>query len=234
MKRALVILSGGQDSTTCAALACQQFDEVHALTFEYNQRHAIELESAGAVSAALGLASHEVLRLGPILKGTSPLVSDSELGQYDSVAELPGGIEPTFIPGRNILFLSLAANRAYCLGTRDIFIGVCEADFAGYWDCRQLFVDAMAKALGEGVFGEPDAFTIHTPLMQLTKAETVRLSAQVLGDRFEEVLALSHTCYEGTKGGCGKCHACILRDRGFREAGVPDPIWKFRKEPVSL
>ncbi|WP_231848241.1 7-cyano-7-deazaguanine synthase QueC [Gloeobacter violaceus] len=234
MKKALVVFSGGQDSTTCAALACREYDEVHAVTFEYNQRHAIELESARAVGQALGLTGHEFIRLGPLLKGTSPLVSDAPLGQYASAAELPAGVEPTFVPGRNILFLTLAANRAFCLGTGDIVIGVCEADFAGYWDCRQVFVEAMARALGEGIYGDANAIRIHTPLMRLTKAETVKLSVEVLGERFEEVLALSHTCYAGVRGGCGRCHACILRDRGFREAGVPDPIWKFRKEPVSL
>jgi 7-cyano-7-deazaguanine synthase len=220
---------GGQDSTTCAAIACQAFDQVHAITFDYQQRHAIELQSAIAVAQALNLASHEICSIGPILKGTSPLVSDQSLGQYHSAAELPGGVEPTFIPGRNILFLTLAANRAAGLGLQDIFIGVCEADFAGYWDCRQRFIDAMAIALGEGVYGQPEAFKLHTPLMSLTKAESVHLAQTVLGDRFTPVMALTHTCYAGVKGGCGQCHACILRDRGFHEAGIADPIWQFRR-----
>lgn len=227
--KALCILSGGQDSTTCAALACQQFEEVHALTFNYGQRHLIELESAIAIANLLKLASHEIVELGPILQGTSPLVSDNPLGQYNSTAELPGGVEPTFVPARNILFLTLAANRAAVKGIKDIFIGVCEADFAGYYDCRQVFIDAMAKALGEGIWGDPTSLVIHTPLMQLTKAESVKLAVDVLKDRFEEVFQLTHTCYAGVKGGCGKCHACLIRDRGFREAAIADPIWKFRK-----
>lgn len=227
--KALCVLSGGQDSTTCAALACQQFDEVYAITFNYGQRHLIELESAIAIANTLKLVSHEIVELGPILKGTSPLVSDSPLGQYNSTEELPGGVEPTFVPARNILFLTLAANRAAVRGIKDIFIGVCEADFAGYYDCRQMFVDAMAKALGEGIWGNPASFVIHTPLMQLTKAESVKLAVDVLSDRFQEVFELTHTCYAGVKGGCGKCHACLIRDRGFREAGIEDPIWKFRK-----
>ncbi|NJL83420.1 MAG: 7-cyano-7-deazaguanine synthase QueC [Chloroflexaceae bacterium] len=231
-KRALIVLSGGQDSTTCAALACRDFDEVHAITFNYQQRHAIELESAIAVAQALGLASHEIIDVGPVLKGTSPLVSSNTLGQYNCADELPTGVEPTFVPGRNILFLTLASNRAACLNLRDIFIGVCEADFAGYWDCRQSFVDAMTVALGEGIFGQPDGFQIHTPLMSLTKSQSVILAQEVLGDRFAALMALTHTCYAGVKGGCGKCHACILRDRGFREAGVDDPIWQFR--PVAV
>lgn len=226
--KALCVLSGGQDSTTCAALACQQFDEVHAVTFDYGQRHAIELESAIAIAKALHLTSHEIIQLGPILKGTSPLVSNNPVEQYNSTAELPGGVEPTFVPARNILFLTLAANRAAVLGIQDIFIGVCETDFAGYYDCRQVFIDAMAQALGEGIWGKADTFTLHTPLMRLTKAESVMLAIQVLGDRFQEIFELTHTCYVGTKGGCGKCHACLLRDRGFSQAGMLDPIWKFR------
>jgi 7-cyano-7-deazaguanine synthase len=226
--KALCVLSGGQDSTTCAAIACQQYDRVHAITFDYGQRHAIELESARAIASSLNLFSHEIIQLGPVLKGTSPLVSDTPLGQYNSTEELPGGVEPTFIPGRNILFLTIAANRAAVLGIKDIFMGVCEADFAGYYDCRQVFVDAMAVAIGEGVWGNSTAFTIHTPLMQLTKAESVNLAVEVLGDRFESIFELTHTCYAGVKGGCGKCHACLIRDRGFTIAGVPDPIWKFR------
>ncbi len=225
---ALVILSGGQDSTTCAAIACQTFDQVHAITFDYQQRHAVEIASAIAVAQALNLASHEICPIGAILKSTSPLVSETPLGHYDSPAELPGGVEPTFIPGRNILFLTLAANRAACLATSNIYIGVCEADFAGYWDCRQRFVDAMAIAMGEGVYGQPDAFQLHTPLMWLTKAASVRLAYDVLGDRFADIMGLTHTCYAGVRGGCGKCHACVLRDRGFHEAGMADPIWQFR------
>jgi 7-cyano-7-deazaguanine synthase len=231
--KALCVLSGGQDSTTCAALACQQFDEVHAITFDYGQRHVVELESAIAIAKSLNLASHEIIQLGPILKGTSPLVSDTPLGQYDSTEELPGGVEPTFVPARNILFLTLAGNRAAVLGIKDIYIGVCEADFAGYYDCRQVFIDFMAKAIGEGIWGVPDSFTIHTPLMKLTKAESVDLAVEVLGDRFEEILGLTHTCYAGIKGGCGKCHACLIRDRGFSEAGVADPIWKLRQPELG-
>jgi 7-cyano-7-deazaguanine synthase len=226
--KALCILSGGQDSTTCTAMACQQFDEVHAITFDYGQRHVVELESAIAIAKSLNLASHEIIQLGAILKGTSPLVSDTPLEQYNSTEEVSEGVEPTFVPARNILFLTLAGNRAAVLGIKDIFIGVCEADFAGYYDCRQLFIDAMSHALGEGIWGVPDSFIIHTPLMKLTKAESVHLAVEVLGDRFEEILALTHTCYAGTKGGCGKCHACLIRDRGFSEAGFADPIWKFR------
>ena len=229
MSKALVILSGGQDSTTCLVVAKQQFKEVHAITFDYGQKHAIELDSARAVASLIGVESHEVLPLGRILKGTSPLVSDAPLGKYESPDDLPKGVEPTFVPARNLLFLSLAANRAACLGIQHLFTGLCEEDYGGYPDCRQAFVDAMALALGEGIWGDPAAFKIITPLMKLSKSDSVKLAAELLGDRFHQVMGATHTCYEGVKGGCGKCHACHLRDRGFKEAGIDDPVWRFRE-----
>lgn len=229
MSKALVILSGGQDSTTCLAIACQQFEEVHAITFEYGQKHSIELDSSRNVANLLNIASHEFVSMGRILKGTSPLVSDTPLGKYESHDDLPGGLEPTFVPGRNILFLTLAANRAAVLGITDLFTGLCEEDFGGYPDCRQVFVDAMQRALSEGIWGQPDQFRIHTPLMHLNKSDSVMLAVEVLEERFEEVMEQTHTCYDGVKGGCGKCHACHLRDRGFKETGIIDPIWKYRQ-----
>jgi 7-cyano-7-deazaguanine synthase len=228
MSKALVILSGGQDSTTCLAIASKQYEEVHAVTFNYGQRHKIEIESAVKVAEMSGVASHEIIDMGSILKGRSPLVSDNKVGQYESVDELPDGVEPTFVEGRNLLFLTIAANRAAVIGITDIFMGVCEEDFAGYWDCRQKFIDATAIALGEAIYGTSDKFKIHTPLMNLTKAQSVHLAVETLGDRFGEVFLNTHTCYDGVSGGCGKCHACILRDRGFKDAGIADPIWALR------
>lgn len=229
MSKALVILSGGQDSTTCLAVARQKFGEVHAITFDYCQRHRIEIDSAIAIAEAMGVQSYEVIYLGAILKGSSPLVSDNPVGCYESAEQLPGGTEPTFVAGRNILFLTIAANRAAVLGITDIYIGVCEADYGGYPDCRTEFIYSMAVALSHGIYGSDDSFRIHTPLMRLTKPESVKLAKDVLGDDFDRVFALTHSCYQGVKGGCGKCHACILRDRGFREAGIDDPLWQFRK-----
>lgn len=226
--KAIVILSGGQDSTTCLVAAKQQFEEVHCITFDYNQRHAIEIESAIAVAKAMQAASHEIIELGQVLKGSSPLVSNTELGQYSNIQGLPTGVEPTFVYGRNLLFLTIAANRAAVLGIQDLFAGFCEEDFGGYFDCRKVFVEAMTVALGEGFYGNPEAFRVHTPLMSLSKAASVQLAVRLLGDEFEPIFAHTHTCYAGIKGGCGKCHACLLRDRGFREAGIEDPIWKFR------
>lgn len=233
MTKALVVLSGGQDSTTCLAIAKQEFDEVHCVTFDYGQKHAIELESAIAVANFFDVTSHEIVRLGRVLSGTSPLVSDNPLGLYDDPAQLPGGIEPTFVPARNLLFLTIAANRAAVLDIQDMYTGLAQEDYGGYPDCRQSFVDAMQIALGEGIWGDPGAFTIHTPLMNLTKADSVRLAVTTIGGHdFQQVFALTHTCYAGVKGGCGKCHACILRDKGFVEAGVVDPLWQHRN-PVS-
>jgi len=228
MSKALIVLSGGQDSTTCAVLAKQQFDEVEAVTFNYGQKHLTEVQSAIKIADLLSIPL-EIVDLGDnILKGRSPLISNTELGTYDSPDELPSGVEPTFIGGRNILFLTLAANRADCLGVTDIYTGVCQADFAGYWDCREVFIQKMEVALNEGFYGEPK-FKIHTPLMNLTKAASVTLAYDILGtDKFKEVFSLTHTCYAGVKGGCGKCHACILRDKGFTDAGIDDPIWQFR------
>ena len=227
MSEALVILSGGQDSTTCVAVAKNKFDGIHTITFDYGQRHKVELESAEAISQMTGALTHEVIQLGPVLAGDSPLISKNELGKYDSASDLPDGVEPTFIPGRNILFLTIASNRAYCLGVKDIFTGVCQEDFAGYWDCRQVFIDAMQIAISQGIAGSDSHFKIHTPLMDLNKAQSVLLAKDELKDEFESVMAKTHTCYDGIRGGCGKCHACHLRDRGFKEAGIDDPLWEM-------
>ena len=230
MSKALVILSGGQDSTTCAALAKQQFNEVYGLTFNYGQRHRVEIKSAQSIAKLLKLDGHEILDLGDnILKGSSPLVDKTKkVGKYGNVENLPKGIEPTFVYGRNILFLTIAANRAAVLGAKDIFIGVCEEDYGGYPDCRLEFIQSMANSLGLGISGNAQRLSIHTPLMHQTKAETVTMAYRVLGDRFNEVMVNSHTCYEGVVGGCGQCHACLLRDKGFKDAGIDDPLWQLR------
>jgi 7-cyano-7-deazaguanine synthase len=224
--KALVVLSGGADSTTCLAWAGQEFGEVHAITFHYGQRHDIEIEAALTVGRMLGVRSHEVLRLGPVLKGTSPLVSDNPVGHYGGADALPGGVEPTFVPARNILFLTLAANRAACLGTPHVVTGVCEEDFGGYPDCRRIFIDAMERALTLGVYGNnltPDQlFQVHTPLMTLSKAKSVELALSLPGCM--DALAYSHTCYDGCYPPCPNNHASILRAKGFRDYGVPDPL----------
>jgi 7-cyano-7-deazaguanine synthase len=200
--------------------------EIHAVTFNYNQRHSAELEAAEIIASRAGVASHEIIDLGPILKGTSPLVSDNELEQYADMNSLPGGLEKTFVPMRNQLFLTLAANRAYVLGCRTLITGVCQEDFGGYPDCRRVFIDAVQLACNEGTFTGRDGavgnLNIQTPLMDLTKAQSVDLAMRLPG--CYEALAYSHTSYDGAYPPTGNDHATLLRAKGFVEAGVPDPL----------
>lgn len=238
--KCLVVLSGGQDSTTCLYWAKREFDEVHAVTFDYNQRHRIELEAAQKIAQMAGVASHEIITLGPILKGTSPLTDpNAVLEQYKDHQSLPGGLEKTFVPMRNQLFLTIAANRAYVLGIGDLVTGVCQEDNGGYPDCTRDFINCMEAASSEGTFtgsdGAPGALIIHTPLMDLSKAESVHLALE-LGDECYKALAYSHTSYDGQYPPTGHDHATLLRAKGFEEAGVPDPLvlraWK--EELMSL
>lgn len=225
--KALVILSGGQDSTTCLYWAKERFDEVHAITFDYGQRHQRELQAAATVAQLAGVASHETLEVGPILQGTSPLTNpNEELEQYADHTSLPGGLEKTFVPMRNQLFITLAANHAYVRGITNLVTGVCQEDFGGYPDCRNVFIKALELACNLGTFtGEDGAvgnLQIHTPLMFLTKAESVHLAMQL--EDCMEALAYSHTAYDGAYPPVGHDHATLLRAKGFEEAGVPDPL----------
>lgn len=224
MSKALVVLSGGQDSTTSLFFARQAFDEVLAISFDYGQRHRAELVAAGEIARLAG-APHRVLEIAALGKlGDSALVDpERELtwqgGRPD--AAMPQGLPSSFVPGRNILFLTLAAAAAVKEGARDLVTGVCQTDYSGYPDCRREFVDALERALTAGLPSSAGPIRIHTPLMFLTKAETVRLARRLPG--CWEALALSVTCYEGRRPGCGVCPACSLRAKGFAEAGYPDP-----------
>jgi 7-cyano-7-deazaguanine synthase len=225
MTKALVVLSGGQDSTTCLFLARGRFDEVHAVTFDYCQRHARELEAAVIVADMARVASHEMVRVGPILAGRSPLTDPAEqLEQYDdhdSMAAIIGDrVELTFVPMRNALFLTLAANRAICRDVTDVVTGVCEADNANYPDCRASFIRAQERAVNEAL--GIDTFRIHAPLMGLSKADSVRLAVDTPGAY--PALAYSHTAYDGQYPPVGRDHATVLRAHGFEQAGVPDPL----------
>jgi len=228
MSGALVLLSGGQDSTTCLFWAKEHplFSPLHALTINYGQRHAVELEAAKRVAQEAGVASHEVLDIGPILKGTSPLISADVPEQYENWQSLPGGLEKTFVPARNILFLTIAANRAYCLGVPDIICGVSQEDFGGYPDCRQLFILQMEVALRAGLTldkSEPmGQLTIHTPLINMSKADTVGMAVGLPG--CYAALRYSHTAYDGAYPPTGKDHASLLRAKGFEIKGIPDPL----------
>lgn len=228
-KRVVLLLSGGQDSTTCLFWALANgASEVHALSVWYGQRHDAELRAASAVLAVArehypnAALHHEQLAIGNVLSSTSPLVSSAPLEQYDSAEALPGGVEPTFVPGRNLLFLTLAANRAAAVRADALVTGVCEEDFGGYYDCRRVFVDATERAVAQGFVGSNEWLPILTPLMKLDKAASVRLAVELPGCM--AALAVSHTCYAGENPPCGACHACHLRVRGFAEAGVSDPL----------
>lgn len=217
--RALVTLSGGQDSTTCLYWALSRYDEVRAISFRYNQRHAIELDSARHI-ARMANVEHDIVDVGPVFAGLSPLTDRRvAVDTYASAAALPGGLEKTFVPGRNILFLTIAANRAYVADCDAVIVGLSQEDYGGYPDCRAEFVEQMQRALALGLDRHIE---IVAPLLHLDKRQTVLMAQGLPGCM--EALAWSHTCYNGQFPPCGGCHACLLRSRGFEQAGVPDPM----------
>jgi len=217
VKRAVVLLSGGLDSMVCAGIAREAGYSVVALTVDYNQRHRVELHAATRIATELA-DRHVVLPLDLRAFGGSALTSDIAVPK-DGVGE---GIPVTYVPARNTIFLSLALGLAEASGARDIFIGVNALDYSGYPDCRPAFIAQFERlanlATKAGVEG--DAFTIHAPLLDLTKADIAR-EAQRLGLD----AALSHSCYDPLPDGrhCGRCDACRLRAKGFAEAGLADP-----------
>ena len=213
---ALVVLSGGQDSTTCLAWAKRRFAVVDAITFDYGQRHRVELACAVEVALRAGVRHHRTITVDSLKQlGGNTLTGDT--GEVLG-ASGAGGLPNTFVPGRNLLFLTLAAAWAWQLGTRDLVTGVCQTDYSGYPDCRADTMAALQQALRLGLEAE---VVIHTPLMHLSKADSVRL-AQAEGGL--ELLAWTHTCYAGQVPPCGVCPACLLRAKGFAEAGVSDPL----------
>ena len=230
MSKCLVVLSGGQDSTTCLFLAKEQFDEVHAISFDYGQNHIIELKAAGEVAILAEVDSFEIINIRNTLVSTSPLTQGGiGLERYESAEQMESvignRIEDTFVPMRNMLFLTIAVNRAVSLGCSHIYIGICQEDNANYPDCtdnfRTLFEDTANIALGL----EPlkvGALRIVSPLMCLTKAETVKLAHTTPGAW--EALAYSHTSYDGKYPPTDMNHANVLRADGFEKAGFPDPL----------
>lgn len=229
LSKALVIFSGGQDSTTCLFWALRKFDEVSAITFDYGQRHIIEIDAARKISEMAGLTTHEIVQVPNCLVSASPLTSSNELETYKNFDEMDGKIgdrrELTFVPMRNALFLTIAANRAEALGIPNLVTGVCQMDGSNYDDCRAVFIDATATyintALGHDHRGTPK-IVIHTPLMYLSKAETVKLSRDLPG--CWKALAYSHTSYDGKYPPTDMNHSNVLRAQGFLEAGMPDPL----------
>jgi len=223
MKKAIVLLSGGLDSTTALYLAKSQgFDELYALTFRYGQKHGKELEAAKAVAKVVGVKEHKIVELllnqwqGCSLTDDSMEITDGDIHRTE--------IPDTYVPARNMVFLSVAASYADALGITDIFIGVSEVDYSGYVDCREAFIQAMEKAINLGtVLGaeREQHITLHAPFMHMTKAEEVKLGVR-LGVDF----GLTWTCYRGDAHPCGTCDSCLLRAKAFREAGVEDPTIK--------
>ena len=231
--KALVVLSGGQDSTICLFYAIRLFgvENVMAITFDYDQRHYREINAARHVVALAGIQYHDVVKLGPVLIGKSPLTNkQEELEKYDNFAQMDriigDRVEKTFVPMRNALFLTIAANRAEVLGCRYIVTGVCQSDNANYPDCRAVYILQQAAAINYALgydksVGGPGIFLL-TPLMYVTKAESVEMSLDLPGAY--AALAYTHTAYDGTFPPTSTDHASVLRAQGFLESGWPDPL----------
>jgi 7-cyano-7-deazaguanine synthase len=215
--RAVVVLSGGQDSTTCLYWSIKRFgvENVYTVTFDYGQRHRIEIDCAQQIAAHAGVSSCVL-----------PIDTFSVLGGNSLTDDLPvrgpegqpGGLPNTFVPGRNLIFLTYAAAYAWQHDIDNLVTGVAQTDYSGYPDCRSETIAALQDTLRKGMDRH---FTIHTPLMQMTKRETVELAQDL--DALE-ALRLTHTCYNGDRPPCGTCPACQLRAKGFDEAGIADPL----------
>ncbi|MBL8293784.1 MAG: 7-cyano-7-deazaguanine synthase QueC [Bryobacterales bacterium] len=228
--KAVVLLSGGLDSATVLAIAKSEGFECYALSFDYGQRHAIELNAARRLAAALGAAEHRVARIDLRIFGGSALTADIDVPKHSNSAPTGQEIPITYVPARNTIFLSFALAWAEVLGASDVFIGVNALDYSGYPDCRPEYIQAFqhmaALATRAGVQGSP--LRIRTPLIQLTKAQIIQRGA-ALGVDF----ALTTSCYDPSPDAlaCGTCDSCLLRRKGFLEAGLPDPT-RYRRIPV--
>lgn len=223
-KRAVVLLSGGLDSATVLAIAKSRGYELYALSFFYGQRHTWELEAAKRVASSTGVAQHRIANIDLRIFGGSALTDDIAVPKGRDPGEMSEGIPITYVPARNTIFLAFALAWAEVLGANNIFIGVNVLDYSGYPDCRPEFVAAFEKmanlATKAGVEGQQQ-FKIHTPLIALTKAQIIRLGLQLGVD-----YSLTSSCYDPWPGGepCGQCDSCLLRQKGFSENGIEDPL----------
>ncbi len=209
--KAVVVFSGGQDSTTCLVKALKEYDEVHAITFDYGQRHRLEIEVAQDLAKSLGVAAHKVMDVTLLNELAISSLTRDDIAVSHELQD--NGLPNSFVPGRNILFLTLAGIYAYQIGAQSVITGVCETDFSGYPDCRDSFVKAMNNALVQGM---DKALKIETPLMWLNKAETWALADQY--GALELVRQQTLTCYNGIIGdGCGDCPSCELRKVGLND-----------------
>lgn len=228
MKRAVVLLSGGLDSTTTLAIAMTEGFEAYALSFDYAQRHQIETEAAQHVAKSLGVKAHRIAKIDLRVFGGSALTDDFAVPKRRPQNEIAHGIPVTYVPARNTIFLAYALAWAEVIPANDIFIGVNAIDYSGYPDCRPEFIEAFENladvATRAGVEGR--RFKIHTPLIKLCKAEIIRKGVELGVD-----YSLTHSCYDPTPNGlaCGQCDSCLLRLKGFREAGLQDPIRYAKK-----
>ncbi len=222
-KPAIVLLSGGLDSTTVLAIAKAEGYVPHALSFVYGQRHDLELEAAKRVAGTLGAAEHMVVEIDLRMFGGSALTSDVPVPKARSLAEIGEGIPVTYVPARNTIFLSYALAAAETRGCTDVFIGVNALDYSGYPDCRPEYIDAFQRmanlATRAGVEGS-EPLRIHAPLIDLTKAAIIGRGLELGVD-----YGLTLSCYDPTSSGqaCGQCDACLLRLEGFAKNGIPDP-----------
>ena len=222
--RAVVLLSGGLDSTTTLAIARAAGFDAYALSFQYGQRHAHELEAAARVAAALGASDHVTATIDLRVFGGSALTSDVEVPKHRPLEAMGKGIPITYVPARNTIFLSFALAWAEVLGAEDIFIGVNALDYSGYPDCRPEYIDAFQRMANLAVKAAVEGalrVTIHTPLIAMSKADIIRRGLELGVD-----YGMTSSCYDPGDAGtpCGACDACQLRRKGFREAGVTDPL----------
>jgi 7-cyano-7-deazaguanine synthase len=222
-KKAVVLLSGGLDSTTALAVARSEGFEIYAISFRYGQRHQIEIESARRVAEAMGVEKHLIVDIDLRAIGGSALTDEIEVPKARSGEEMSASIPVTYVPARNTIFLSFALAWAEVIESEDIFIGVNFLDYSGYPDCRPEYIEAFermaALATKAGVEGGL-RLKIHTPLIRMTKAEIIKTGLRLGVD-----YSLTHSCYDPVEGlACGRCDSCQLRLKGFREAGATDPL----------
>jgi len=223
MKSAVVLLSGGIDSTTTLAIALAEGYEAYALSFDYGQRHRIETQAARRAADSLGAKKHRIAKIDLRVFGGSALTGDIDMPKQRSETEIANGIPVTYVPARNTIFLAYALGWAEVIQAADIFLGVNAIDYSGYPDCRPEFIEAFQTVANVGTKAgvEGGRFQIHTPLIKFSKAEIIRKAVELGVD-----LSLTHSCYDPSPDGlaCGECDSCLLRLKGFREAGIQDPI----------
>jgi len=222
-KKAVVLLSGGIDSTTALYIAGDMGFDLYALSFYYGQRHKIELQAAGKIASLCGVLQHITIDIDLRLFGNSALTDNIAVPKSRNIDEMAGEIPVTYVPARNTIFLSFALAWAEVLESNDIFIGVNALDYSGYPDCRPEYITAyenLANLATKAAVEGRQKIKIHTPLIELSKAQIIQRGLELGAD-----FLLTHSCYDPGENGeaCGKCDSCLLRMKGFKEAGIPDP-----------